>query len=73
MWKNSMKSKKVTEMQHLKISGKVNSVCKMKGCWMEIADGKGGNTRIRFKDYTFFVPRDCEGQKPSHAQGCSAL
>ena len=63
-----MKSKNVTEMPHVKISGKVNSVCKMKGCWMEIADGKGGNTRIRFKDYTFFVPRDCEGQTV-YAQG----
>jgi hypothetical protein len=44
-----MKAKNVTEMKNVKVTGKVNSVCKMKGCWMEIADGKGGNTRVRFK------------------------
>jgi hypothetical protein len=63
-----MKAKNVTEMKNVKVTGKVNSVCKMKGCWMEIADGKGGNTRVRFKNYEFFVPRDCENQTVS-AQG----
>ena len=63
-----MKAKNVDEIKNVKVTGKVNSVCKMKGCWMEIADGKGGNTRIRFKNYEFFVPRDCEGQTV-YAQG----
>jgi hypothetical protein len=63
-----MKAKNVDEMKNVKITGKVNGVCKMKGCWMEIADGKGGNTRVRFQNYAFFVPRDCEGQTV-YAQG----
>lgn len=63
-----MKAKNVTEMKNVKVTGKVNGVCKMKGCWMEIADGKGGSTRVRFKNYEFFVPRDCENQTV-YAQG----
>ncbi len=57
-----MKAQNVAEKKNVKISGKVNSVCKMKGCWMEVSDGKGGSMRVRFKDYAFFVPRDCENQ-----------
>jgi hypothetical protein len=63
-----MKAEKVTELKNVKITGKVNSVCKMKGCWMEVNNGKGETIRIRFKDYKFFVPRDCENQTV-YAQG----
>ena len=57
-----MKTQNVTEMKNIKITGRVASVCKMKGCWMEVSNGAGGTVRIRFKDYKFFVPRDCENQ-----------
>jgi Domain of unknown function (DUF4920) len=57
-----MKGQKLTELKSVKIMGKVNSVCKMKGCWMEVDNGQGQTIRIRFKDYKFFVPRDCENQ-----------
>jgi hypothetical protein len=63
-----MNNAKVTEMKNVKITGKVSGVCKVKGCWMEVDNGKGQNVRIRFKDYEFFVPRDCEGQTV-YAQG----
>lgn len=57
-----MKAQKVAELQNVKITGTVKSVCKMKGCWMEVNNGAGESIRIRFKDYKFFVPRDCENQ-----------
>lgn len=63
-----MRTQKVSELKNVKITGKVNSVCKMKGCWMEVNNGKGETIRIRFKDYKFFVPRDCENQTV-YAQG----
>ena len=63
-----MEAAKAAEMKDVKIAGKVTSVCKAKGCWMEVDNGIGKNVRIRFKDYAFFVPRDCEGQVV-YAQG----
>ena len=46
------------------VKGKITSVCKKKGCWLQL-----GNTstpeklvRVRMKDYGFFVPLDCDGQ-----------
>lgn len=44
-----------------KFSGKVNSVCRKKGCWMILSD-KGMHARVTFKDYGFFVPRDSANQ-----------
>ena len=63
-----MEAAKAAEMKNVKIAGKVTSVCKAKGCWMEVDNGVGKNVRISFKDYAFFVPRDCEGQVV-YAQG----
>jgi hypothetical protein len=41
----------------------VNSVCKMKGCWMvlDLPDAVD-NPTVRFKDYGFFVPKDIEAK-----------
>lgn len=46
----------------LKVTGKVASVCKKKGCWM-ILQGTtpAAQARITFKDYGFFVPLDSAG------------
>ncbi|MBI1185310.1 DUF4920 domain-containing protein [bacterium] len=45
----------------VKLSGPVNQVCQVKGCWMTI--GNNDKTmRVRFKDYDFFVPKDCAGK-----------
>lgn len=48
-----------------KLVGKVESVCKKKGCWMNIVSDEAGAEPIfvKFKDYGFFMPLDCEGQK----------
>ena len=45
-----------------KFKAKVNEVCQAKGCWMTLALPNGQETRVRFKDYGFFVPKDIAGQ-----------
>jgi len=48
----------------IKLTGQVSGVCQSKGCWMTIGTGEPGATsvRVRFKDYGFFVPKDCMGK-----------
>jgi|JI10StandDraft_1071094.scaffolds.fasta_scaffold31243_5 hypothetical protein len=47
----------------VKVTGKIGSVCKKKGCWMTL-NGQTNTAvaRITFKDYGFFVPLDAEGK-----------
>ncbi len=46
-----------------KVKGKVSEVCKVKGCWMNIAvDGKE-EMMVNFKDYGFFMPLDIAGKE----------
>lgn len=47
----------------LKIRGKVEEVCKKKGCWMMMKLDDGEEMRITFKDYKFFVPQDLVGKE----------
>lgn len=47
----------------LNFKGKVASVCKVKGCWMELELQDGQNAKITFKDYGFFVPTDLVGKE----------
>lgn len=47
-----------------KFTTTVNSVCKMKGCWMELdLPDNEKDPMIKFKDYGFFVPKDIEGRE----------
>jgi len=46
-----------------KFTGTVESVCKKKGCWVNIVSDDGKEMFVKFKDYGFFLPLDCEGQK----------
>ena len=41
---------------------KVGKVCVKKGCWMTL-ENKTGSTRVKFKDYKFFVPISLVGKK----------
>ena len=50
-----------TEMA-AKVSGQVESVCQMKGCWMAVKLDNGETMRVMFKDYAFFVPKDISGK-----------
>lgn len=47
---------------NIKISGKISSVCQMKGCWMTMNVGDE-ELRITFKDYGFFVPKNSSGNE----------
>lgn len=46
----------------VKFKAKVNEVCQAKGCWMTLDLPNGQETRVRFKDYGFFVPKDIAGR-----------
>ncbi len=45
-----------------KVTGTVESVCKVKGCWMKVVTVNGETMRVTFKDYGFFVPKDIVGK-----------
>ena len=46
------------------VEGRVNRVCQMKGCWMELVPaGADRGIRVTFKDYAFFVPTDSSGAR----------
>ncbi len=48
------------------LTGVVESVCKVKGCWVNITSADTPElegTFVKFKDYGFFLPLDCEGKK----------
>jgi hypothetical protein len=45
-----------------KVSGVVESVCQVKGCWMKVKMADGQSMRVTFKDYGFFMPKDIAGK-----------
>lgn len=48
------------------VSGKVESVCQAKGCWMNIVSPDGSREEemfVKFKDYGFFMPLDISGKE----------
>ena len=45
------------------VSAKVITACKKKGCWMTVDIGNNEEMRVTFKDYGFFVPKDCDGKE----------
>lgn len=59
------------DQMNVKITGKTQAVCQVKGCWMTTDLGNSKSMRIRFKDYGFFVPKDCSG-KTFYAQGVAS-
>ena len=46
----------------MKVTGKINEVCKKKGCWMSMSIGEDEEMMVRFKDYGFFVPLNADGR-----------
>lgn len=47
----------------MKLEGTINSVCQKKGCWMRMGIGENDEEIfVKFKDYGFFVPLNCEGR-----------
>ena len=46
------------------MKAKVESVCQVKGCWMNLVSegGNDGEMFVKFKDYGFFMPLDIAGK-----------
>lgn len=40
----------------------IQAVCQTKGCWMEVQLDSATTALVRFKDYSFFVPKDASGE-----------
>lgn len=40
------------------LEAEINSCCKKKGCWMNVDAGDGGEIKVTFRDYGFFVPKE---------------
>jgi len=55
----------------LTVEGPIQGVCQVKGCWMTMQHGDK-SMRVRFKDYAFFVPKDCAG-KTARIEGVFAV
>jgi len=50
------------EGQAVLVEDEASEVCLRKGCWLLLREGEE-EVRITFKDYAFFVPLDCAGQR----------
>ncbi len=51
-----------TDSIQVKVKGTVADVCQRKGCWMDMAITEDESMTIKFKDYEFFVPMNCQGK-----------
>ena len=40
------------------VRGKITAACQAKGCWLSM-DVEGQDMYVKFKDYGFFVPKNC--------------
>jgi Domain of unknown function (DUF4920) len=50
------------EINDITIKGTVAGVCQAKGCWMTFKLDNGEEMTVKFKDYAFFMPKDCSGK-----------
>lgn len=53
-----------SDSMDVKVTGTVESVCKKKGCWVNLTSADSDQELfVKFKDYGFFMPLDCEGRQ----------
>jgi len=48
--------------KQLRLEGKVQAVCRNKGCWIELEQGTR-SIHVTFEGYSFFLPKDAAGQQ----------
>lgn len=48
------------EGRDVRIAGNITGICPKKGCWLRLEDGDQ-EVFVKFKDYSFFVPRHLSG------------
>lgn len=56
------KTKTSNIVEDITIIGSIKNVCQAKGCWATIALNDGSEMTVKFKDYAFFMPKDCAGK-----------
>lgn len=44
-------------------TSRVISVCKKKGCWMKVHLDDNQEVMVKFRDYSFFVPKNIDGKQ----------
>jgi hypothetical protein len=54
------KSLKQGDSIAIKFVSTIKNVCKKKGCWMNLVLDKNSDSFVKFKDYGFFMPLNCE-------------
>lgn len=64
-YRNVLAKLEEVEEYQTKVIGTIQSVCKKKGCWVKLNEADSGleDMFVKFKDYGFFLPLDCEGAK----------
>lgn len=50
------------EGENIKVQGTVTAVCDKVGCWAQFVTVDDQKIRIKFKDYSFFIPTESAGQ-----------
>ncbi|MCF6171149.1 MAG: DUF4920 domain-containing protein [Bacteroidales bacterium] len=46
----------------IKLSGNIQSVCQMTGCWLDMETGNGNYVHVTFENEAFVVPKDIAGK-----------
>jgi hypothetical protein len=49
------------ELKDVKLTGAITACCTKSGCWMKVKNGDQ-DMMVSFKDYAFFIPKDCTGK-----------
>lgn len=49
------------ELKDAKLTAPIASCCTKSGCWLKVKNGEQ-DMMVTFKDYGFFVPKDCAGK-----------
>ena len=57
------KSLKKGDTLYVKFQSNIKTVCKKKGCWMNIDLTDNNKAFVKFKDYGFFVPLNADGSE----------
>ncbi len=61
---NVIKRLGAQDTMEVQVIGVVQKVCKSKGCWTNVGSRMDSeqNLFVKFKDYGFFLPLDCDGK-----------
>ncbi|WP_276134617.1 DUF4920 domain-containing protein [Polluticoccus soli] len=51
-----------TELDNIKLEGRISQVCQAEGCWVKLKNAEGEDVFVKFKDHAFVVPKDLSGR-----------